>query len=124
MSIKNILSITEARKNIFKISDAVQKPGVYYTLVQHGRAKAVLMSAEQFDSWQETIEVMRDFPNLKNDIKEAEEDLRLGRTISLEEVLAKQGYVLADKAKKSYVPFGDKPKSRQRTRKNSKSAKR
>jgi prevent-host-death family protein len=124
MSTKNILSITEARKNIFKLSDAVQKSGVYYTLVQHGRAKAVLMSAEQFDSWQETIEVIRDFPNLKNDIKEAEEDLRFGKTISLEEALAKQGYVLADKAKKSYVPSGIKSKSRQRTRKNSKPAKR
>ena len=69
MSSKNILSITEARKNIFKLSDNVQKAGVYYTLVQHGRPKAVLMSADQFDSWQETMEVMRDFPDLKNDIK-------------------------------------------------------
>ncbi|MFA5248650.1 MAG: type II toxin-antitoxin system Phd/YefM family antitoxin [Patescibacteria group bacterium] len=124
MSTKNILSITEARKNIFKLSDAVQKSGVYYTLVQYGRPKAVLMSAEQFDSWQETMSVMRDFPDLKNDIKEAEEDLRLGRTIALEEVLAKQGYILADKAKKSYVPFGVKPKGRQRTRKNTKPTKR
>jgi len=124
MSTKNILSITEARKNIFKLSDAVQKSGVYYTFVQHGRPKVVLMSADEFDSWQETMDVLREMPDLPREIKKAREEFKRVEYVILEKVLAKQGYVLADKAKKSYVPFGDKPKSRQRTRKNSKPAKR
>lgn len=122
MIIKKTLSITEARQNIFKLAENVQK-GNHYTLVERGRPVAVMMSADEFESWQETMEVMRDFPNLKDDIKAAEEDFKHGRTISLDEILAKQGYILADKAKKSYVPSGIKSERKQGTRKNSKRAK-
>lgn len=52
MNSKTIISITEARKKIFQIAEDVQKPANYYTITENGRAKAVLMSAEQFDSLQ------------------------------------------------------------------------
>ena len=116
MSIKNILSITEARKNIFNLADQVQKKGVYYTLVERGRPKAVLMSAEQFASWQETMDVLREMPNLPKEIKRAEKEFARGECVALEEVLVKQGYVLADKAKKKYVPNSPAKKRHQRTK--------
>ena len=103
MSIKNIISITEARNNLFKITDRIQKGGAYFTLTEHGSPKVVIMSAEEFDSWQETLEVMRDFPDLDKDIKEAEEDYKKGNYATLEEILAKEGFVLADKSKKKYA---------------------
>ena len=74
MSLANTLSITEARGNIFNIADEAQKRGVHFTLTEHGRPKAVLMSADEFESWQETLEVIAEFPDLKKDIKEAEND--------------------------------------------------
>jgi antitoxin YefM len=114
MSSKNILSITEARKNIFKLSDNVQKEGVYYTLIEHGRPKAVLMSADEFDSWQETMDVLREMPDLPQEIEKAKKEFERGQTVTLEEVLAKQGYVLADKAKKKYVPSRSAKKSGKR----------
>jgi prevent-host-death family protein len=114
MITKNILSITEARKNIFKLSDAVQKSGVYYTLVQHGRPKVVLMSADEFDSWQETMDVLREMPNLPKEIKKAREEFKRGEYVTLEAVLAKEGYVLADKAKNKYVPSGSAKKRAKR----------
>ena len=103
MNLKNILSITEARNNLFKIIDQAQKSSAYFILTEHGRPKAVIMSAEEFDSWQETVEVIRDFPNLNEDIKEAEEDYKRGNYMTLEDVLAKEGFVLADKGKKKYA---------------------
>lgn len=60
------------------------------------------MSAEKFDSWRETIEVMHEFPNLKKDIEEARRDYKKGNYITLDELLAKGGYVLADKGKTKY----------------------
>ena len=60
------------------------------------------MSAEDFDSMTETIEVMHDFPDLKKDIEEAERDYKKGDYITLDELLAKEGYVVADKAKNKY----------------------
>ena len=84
------MSISEARKKIFQIADEVQMPNSYYTLTEKGRPKIVILSAQEFESWQETLEVMKDFPDLKEDIKDAEEDLRKGETISWNDYLAKE----------------------------------
>ncbi len=114
MNIKTTISISEARKRIFDIAKEVQKPNSYYTLTQNGRPKAVVMSAQEFESWQETREAMKDFPDLDRDIEEAEKDYRKGNFITLEEVLAKEGYVLKDKQQHKYGISG------RRTKKSSK----
>ncbi len=118
MDTKTTLSISEARKRIFEIAHAVQKPDTYYILTENGRPKIVLMSAEEFESWQETLEVMRDFPDLNKDIEEVERDIKSGaykNYPTLEEIFAKEGYVLADKAKRTYDishgAQGKRPKS-------------
>jgi len=74
---RTTLSISEARKNIFNITDEAQKPGNYYTLTEKGRPKVVIISAEEFESWQETIEILAD-PVVMKDIKEANSDIQTG----------------------------------------------
>lgn len=106
MDSKTTISITEARKKIFDIAKEVQKQNKYYTLTEKGRPKAVLMSAEEFESWQETMEVMRDFPNLTKDAARVEKDIKSGaykKYPTMEEVMAEYGYVVADKAKHKYA---------------------
>ena len=110
MSTKTTIPITEGRKRIFQISDEVQKPGQYYTLTEKGRPKVVIMSAEEFESWQETLEVMKEFPNLDKDIKRAKEEYKKGDYITLEKLLEKEGYVLRDKGKKKYGISSRHPK--------------
>ena len=97
MNIKTTLSISEARKGIFKIAEKVQKPSTYYTLTEKGKPKAVVMSAEEFESWQETLEVIRDFPKLDKDVKAAERDFKKRKYSTLEEILSKEGFILANK---------------------------
>jgi prevent-host-death family protein len=97
MDTKTTLSISEARKKIFKIAKMVQKPSTHYTLTEKGRPKVVVMSTDEFESWQETLEVIRDFPNLETDIKRAEREYKKGDYSLLEDVLAKEGFVLAKK---------------------------
>ncbi|PIR72354.1 MAG: hypothetical protein COU42_01680 [Candidatus Nealsonbacteria bacterium CG10_big_fil_rev_8_21_14_0_10_36_24] len=97
MDTKTTLPISEARKKIFKIAKMVQKPSIRYTLTEKGRPKVVLMSADEFESWQETLEAIRDFPNLEKDIKKAEKEHRKGDYLFLEDVLAKEGFILANK---------------------------
>ena len=92
MNIKTTLPISKARQKIFEIAKAVQKPSVYYTLTEKGVPKAVIMSAEEFESWAETLEVAREFPDLKKDIKEMDRDIKSGaykRYITLDEFVAK-----------------------------------
>lgn len=123
MSTKTTIPITEARKRIFDIAEEVQEPGVYYTFTEKGRPKAVLMSAEEFESWVETLEATREFPDLKKDVKEAEQAFKSGEYknwTTLEELLVREGLLIADKSRKKYgVSTKNKTKCRQRTKKNS-----
>ena len=100
MNTKTTLPISEARKKIFEIAEKVQKPSTYYVLTERGRPKAVFISAEEFESWQETLEVVNDFPNLKKDIAKAEKEYKQGKHLSLEDVLSKEGFILADNPRK------------------------
>ena len=53
MLAKNILSLTEARKNIFSLTDEVEKEGKTFILTERGRAKAALIPIALFDSFSE-----------------------------------------------------------------------
>jgi len=97
MDVKTTLPISEARKKIFRIAERVQKPATYYTLTEKGRPKVVILSADEFESWQETLEVMRIFPKLGKDIERAEKEYKKGDYLTLEKVLFKEGFVLSKK---------------------------
>lgn len=102
MKTPKILSISEARKNIFSLVDEASKPGNYIILTENGRPKAVVLSIEEFESWKETLEVQAMFPGLREEADKAKQSYQWGNFITLEELLAKEGYVLADKGKKQY----------------------
>lgn len=105
MNTQNTIPITEARKIIFSISDKIQNPGVYFTLTQKGIPKAVIMSADEFESWKETLEVINEFPDLEKDIMETDKAIKKGtykKWATLEDIMVKYGYILADKGKKQY----------------------
>lgn len=118
MSGVTTLPITEARKKIFQIADEVEKERTRFTLTERGVPKAVIMSVEEFESWIETVEVMREFPDLEKDIKQAERDLKSGNYVTLEELLAREGFVLADKSKKGYVSSRSLSKGRKGSKKD------
>ncbi|OGY92201.1 MAG: hypothetical protein A3H70_00935 [Candidatus Komeilibacteria bacterium RIFCSPLOWO2_02_FULL_48_11] len=84
MNTKTTLSISEARKNIFDIAEAVQKPGLHYTFTENGKPKAVLISADEFDSLLETMEILNDPKALAN-IKKAEQEFARGEHVSWDE---------------------------------------
>lgn len=49
MLAKNILSVTEARKNIFTLVEKVEKNKTSFILTERGRAKAALIPIDMFD---------------------------------------------------------------------------
>jgi prevent-host-death family protein len=122
MRAKTTISISEARKKIFDIAKEVQKPGVHFTLTENGRPKAVVMSVEEFESWAETLEVMQDFPDLKKDLEKTDKAIKSGEYknwSSLEDLLAKEGLLIADKSKKKYgLPVNNQTARGKRTKKN------
>ncbi|MDO8626125.1 MAG: type II toxin-antitoxin system Phd/YefM family antitoxin [Candidatus Magasanikbacteria bacterium] len=92
MNTQTTIAISEARRRLFDIADEVQRPGRYYTFTDKGRPKTVMMSATEFESWAETLEVMQDFPDLKKDIDRVSKDIESGAYRdypTLDEILAK-----------------------------------
>jgi len=53
--LKNIITITEARKRLFEISDEVQKSGTIYIITVKGKPSMVLMSAKEFEKLQKKL---------------------------------------------------------------------
>lgn len=74
-----IISTTEARKKLFDIIKDVASPHSIYTLTERGNAKAVIMSAVEFESWLETLEVNHLFPNLTATIARSKKDYAAGK---------------------------------------------
>lgn len=85
MDIKNTISSTEARKKIAEILGDIEKTGARYTLTVNGRARAVVMSPEEFEGWMETLEIMSN-PKLVSQLRKAEAQIARGEYITLEEL--------------------------------------
>jgi len=52
------ISLKEARNRFSKIVDKVDRLSERYVVTKNGVPKAVVMSAEEFESWVETLEFM------------------------------------------------------------------
>src|SRR3990167_10155249 len=88
---KKIITITEGRKKLFKIADEVQKPDTQYVFTIEGKPGVVLMSADEYDSLMETMEILSD-PKLLNEIKEAEAEISRGEYVDWEDVKKELNY--------------------------------
>ena len=83
------MTITEARKNLYTVADEAEHPGVAVAITHNGIPKVVVMSFEEYEGWQETMEIMAD-PELDQELTEAMKEMKAGKlhkdTISLDEV--------------------------------------
>lgn len=77
MDARTTLSISDARARIFDIAESAQAPHKIYTLTEHGKPKVVLMSAEEFESWRETVEVLHEVPDIFARMQEAKQKKNL-----------------------------------------------
>jgi len=74
------LPANEARTNFYKILDEVNDKLCQVTVTLRGKTKAVIMSAEEFASWQETLEIMTD-KKLRKEIKKGWQEIKAGKGI-------------------------------------------
>ncbi len=85
MDIKNTISSTEARTKFAEVIDNAGNGGARYTLTVNGRPKVVIMSADEFEGWQETIEILSE-PGALERIKKSEKQIERGEFVTLEEL--------------------------------------
>lgn len=79
------VTATEARKNLFELIAVAGKPGAFVMISHAGTPKVVMMSLEEFEGWQETLEIMSD-PELAKDIKKELRDVKKGKSVPWEKV--------------------------------------
>lgn len=73
-----ILPLAEAKAKLSELVVDVETRDEPITITRNGRAAAVLVSYEDFESWQETADVMAD-PEFLAQIRRGIADLRRGR---------------------------------------------
>lgn len=57
-NLSTTIAANEARSNFYQILDDVGNKLRQFTITLRGKAQAVIMSEEEFASWQETLEIM------------------------------------------------------------------
>ena len=72
------LPITKARQELTTLVENARKRLDEYVITVNGLPAAVIISAAEYESWKETLEIMSD-PALMAAIREGEEDVRKGR---------------------------------------------
>ncbi|EKD79804.1 MAG: hypothetical protein ACD_40C00291G0001 [uncultured bacterium] len=65
------LPANEARTNFYQILDEVGQNMRQFTISHRGKPGAVIMSVEEFEGWQETMEILSD-KKLMSSIKRAQ----------------------------------------------------
>lgn len=79
------LPITKARENLTTLVDKASKLLDEYIITVNGSPAAVLMSAQEYESWKETMEILSD-PSLVKAIKQGEKEIKMGKGIPWEDV--------------------------------------
>lgn len=77
------IPITDARKDLPTLVNNASKKLDEYIITVNGSPAAVLLSASEYESWKETIDILGD-RTLVEAIKEGEEDLKLGKYVTIE----------------------------------------
>ncbi|PIY69482.1 prevent-host-death protein [Candidatus Roizmanbacteria bacterium CG_4_10_14_0_8_um_filter_39_9] len=81
----NLLSISSVRANLPEIVAKVGDTLSRVTITVNGQPKAVLMSAEELESLEETAEVLV-IPHIKEDIKKSKEQIKRGKFVALSDL--------------------------------------
>lgn len=78
---------TQARKRFLSIVRDAGTTFARYVITHRGRAEAVVMSAEEFDGWLETLEIAES-ATWRKALSQARREDRRGKRVSLESLAA------------------------------------
>jgi len=81
------IPITEAKARIAELADRVARQHDHFTITRNGRADVMLISVAEYESMQETFDLLADDEALA-DLRQSREDFAAGDTFSVDEVRA------------------------------------
>ena len=80
-----IVPFSEARSNLTELLDDLEKRHEHVLITRNGRPSAVLLSAEEFEVLEETLEVLQD-KELMDALRRSDKDAKAGRLTSLSDL--------------------------------------
>lgn len=83
-----IVPFSEARATLSELLDAVETEQEHVIITRQGKPVAVVMSVGEWESWEETVDVLSD-PAAIETLRASADDVEAGRLVDLDEVLEK-----------------------------------
>ncbi len=105
------MPLSEAKAQLSKLVDAVDSRDERVTITRNGRPAAVLLSADEFESWQATHELTSD-PQTMESIRRGLRDIEAGRVIHEDELRALFGVAPNEKRRRPRMTRPKRPKAR------------
>lgn len=93
------LSASEARANFYTILDRASRYLQSFTITRRGKPVAMVVSKDEREGWEETLEILSDRELVKS-IHQGMEDIKHGRVYTEEEVFKSLGISKKDLKKK------------------------
>jgi prevent-host-death family protein len=85
-----IVPFTEARASLTELLDQVEGLHEHVVITRNGRPAAVVISTDEWEALEETLEVLQDDETAVA-LRESDEDVKAGRLFSLDEVRRELG---------------------------------
>lgn len=79
------LSLTQARQDFPSLVNGAKTKLHEYIVTVKGAPAAVIISAAEYESWKETLDIMSD-PGLLKAIRKGQHDIENGKYVSLQEL--------------------------------------
>ncbi|HYP23673.1 MAG TPA: type II toxin-antitoxin system Phd/YefM family antitoxin [Actinomycetota bacterium] len=80
-----IVPFTEARSNLTELLDELEARHEHVLITRNGRPSAVLLSADEFQALEETLDILQD-DDLMRALARSERDVEEGDLVPLEEL--------------------------------------
>ena len=82
----NTISASKARDNLYKILDEVKNGLKSYTITLRGEAQAVVINPEEFEAWEETLDILSD-NKLIAQILKSQEEIKMGKYLNEDDII-------------------------------------
>ena len=86
LDMARVVPFTDARATLSDLLDLVESEQEHVVITRQGKPVAILMSVGEWESWEETIDVLSD-PEAMEALRESEEDVKAGRLVDLDDLL-------------------------------------
>lgn len=84
------MSISTAKAKLNELVDDAARTHEHITFTKNGSPAAVLISADEWESIQETL-FWQSQPGIREDVAQAEQDIATGNTVKAEDLRARYG---------------------------------